>query len=213
MPATPTRACRCGGRIVREVCDRCGPTRTAREDRRQSAHRRGYDRAWQQLRAHFLAMHPWCVDCDAAGIATESVEVHHEQPIAEAPHRRLDPTNLTALCKSCHSKRTVIEEGNAGSVKSCTIVRFRERDDALQLVSSRRKPGDVVFDFDSICQAIGAGAYPRPPDVAQLVTAWRRELCVRIKSGQVRRRVWILCSDLTQAQALARETGGSVVSV
>ena len=211
MPKIAPRACRCGGRIVADVCDRCGPIASVAPDKRPSAARRGYDRAWQQLRAHFLAMHPVCADCDQAGIATESVEVHHVQPIAQAPHRRLDPANLLALCKSCHSKRTAIEEGNAGDGKRCTIVRFADRDRALQLVRTRRQPGEIVFDFDAICSALGAGEFPRPVDVAQLVTAWRRELGDRIRSGQLQRRVWILTSDPKAAAAIAKQTGGAVV--
>jgi len=203
-------ACTCGGTITRGACDRCGPIRPESADKRPSAARRGYDRAWQQLRAHTLATHPWCADCDQAGIVTESTEVHHLQPIAEAPNRRLDPSNLMALCKSCHSRRTAAEEGNAGDGKQCTVVRFTDRDRALHLVRSRKSPGDLVFDFDAICSTIGAGSFPRPVDVAQLVTAWRRDLCERIRSGQLKRRAWILTSDPKAAQAIARTTRGAI---
>ncbi len=69
------------------------PTRGARN--------RGYDRAWERFRRWYLNAHPVCEDCDRL-----AQEVHHVVKLVEAPERRLDPTNVMALCKRCHSRRT-----------------------------------------------------------------------------------------------------------
>ena len=41
--------------------------------------------------------------CQMAGCSDPSEDVHHED---EDPARRLDTTNLTCLCHSCHSRIT-----------------------------------------------------------------------------------------------------------
>ena len=60
--------------------------------------------AWRILRAAFLAAHP-CCNC---GCGQPSTEVDHIQPVrlGGAP---LDPANLQALAKGCHSRKTLEE--------------------------------------------------------------------------------------------------------
>ena len=105
MPARAGRVCKCGGRIRRDRCDRCGPIRR-RPDRRASACRRGYDRNWRRFRRAYLAQHPLCHDCQFEGLATEAVEIHHIKKVADHPELRFERTNQLGLCKSCLSKRT-----------------------------------------------------------------------------------------------------------
>ncbi|MDR0530766.1 MAG: HNH endonuclease [Oscillospiraceae bacterium] len=69
--------------------------------RGDSAH---YDRRWQKIRALFLAKHPLCADCQAAGRLTPATELHHIVAVNGGGSDRDE--NLQALCKSCHSKRT-----------------------------------------------------------------------------------------------------------
>lgn len=64
-----------------------------------------YNRAaWKNLRAAFLAENPLCVRClkerDEAVVATIA---HHIVERLVDPSRAYDPTNLEALCASCHS--------------------------------------------------------------------------------------------------------------
>lgn len=72
---------------------------------------RGYDAAWRKVRASVLAAEPLCRFCDEAGRVTPATVVDHIVPIADAPDRRLDPTNLRPLCKPCHDRRTAREQG------------------------------------------------------------------------------------------------------
>jgi 5-methylcytosine-specific restriction protein A len=78
----------------------------AYERDRESPSKRGYDRAWQRLRRSFLHANPLCLFCDQAGRVKAAEVVDHIEPIRVAPSRRLDPTNLRSLCKSCHDRRT-----------------------------------------------------------------------------------------------------------
>ena len=60
-----------------------------------------YDATWQKLRARFLHHHPKCRTC-----SKPSKHVDHIITIRRAPERRLDWTNLQALCPECHNKLT-----------------------------------------------------------------------------------------------------------
>jgi len=88
------------------------PTETRREqlqalDRwRGSAASRGYDRTWRALRLQILEAEPLCRFCWAHGLVEPATEVDHIKPLATHPELRLDPTNLRALCKPCHSRLT-----------------------------------------------------------------------------------------------------------
>ncbi len=87
---------------------------------RPSAAKRGYDRRWQRTRSLKLAQHPFCEDCETIGIVRAAEEVDHidgKGPLGERGH---DLTNLRALCKSCHSKKTAREDGGLGHRKATT---------------------------------------------------------------------------------------------
>jgi 5-methylcytosine-specific restriction protein A len=87
-----------------------GPCRehaVAREHLRANfAWRRHYRRApWKHLRRLVLSEEPFCTDCEAKGLVTPSLEIHHKQrPFTEAQF--FDRLNLMALCTPCHSART-----------------------------------------------------------------------------------------------------------
>ena len=69
---------------------------------------RGYDGAWQAVRAAFLAANPVCESCGA-----QATEADHRLSVRDRPDLRLAWDNLQALCKSCHSRRTAREQGFA----------------------------------------------------------------------------------------------------
>lgn len=77
---------------------------------RESAARRGYDRAWQRTRLRVLSQRPLCEDCAAEGIVEPATEVHHVVKIRVAPELRNDANNLRALCAECHAARTAAGE-------------------------------------------------------------------------------------------------------
>jgi 5-methylcytosine-specific restriction protein A len=77
-----------------------------KEKLRKSARERGYDSTWEKLRKIFLRENPLCQDCLDAGKLTPANEVHHIKKVKEHPELRLVKTNLRALCKACHNRRT-----------------------------------------------------------------------------------------------------------
>jgi 5-methylcytosine-specific restriction enzyme A len=67
---------------------------------------RGYDATWKKLRALFIAENPICKHCDERNIITVATDVDHIIDIVKRPDLRLEWTNLQALCKRCHGRKT-----------------------------------------------------------------------------------------------------------
>lgn len=103
--ADPLRLCRVCGRVVAAGTNYCAahtrPT-TAVPDRRGSSGSRGYDHRWRALRAAYLRQHPLCEVCERKGKTTPAVQVHHAIKIKDDRSRRLDVSNLVAVCDPCH---------------------------------------------------------------------------------------------------------------
>lgn len=79
---------------------------------RPNARARGYDADWQKLRAAFLRDHPICSTPDCG---RPSKHADHSDTVIARPDRRLDRTNLTAYCHSCHSSKTARHDGGFGN--------------------------------------------------------------------------------------------------
>jgi 5-methylcytosine-specific restriction enzyme A len=62
-----------------------------------------------------LELEPTCRHCRRRGIERRAVLVDHIIPIRKAPERRLDPSNLQALCGPCHQRKTIREDGGFGT--------------------------------------------------------------------------------------------------
>ena len=70
-----------------------------------------YGRRWQARRRVFLAEHPWCEECLRANIYTPATDVHHL--VRHGGDVELfNSSPLEALCKACHSKKTLEEVGH-----------------------------------------------------------------------------------------------------
>lgn len=82
---------------------------------RASASARGYGRPWQALRLSHLALHPLCRTCSDAGRIVEATEVDHAIPHGGDRRLLMDRSNLVSLCKPCHSRKTVAEDGGLGN--------------------------------------------------------------------------------------------------
>lgn len=84
--------------------------RPRQREQRPSACKRGYNRNWQRLRLLVLRAKPLCEDCQANNKLTAASEVDHR----DGNVRNLEESNLVPLCKSCHSRKTVLCDGGLG---------------------------------------------------------------------------------------------------
>lgn len=78
-------------------------------------HRHEHTRRWQKLRLIYLRANPLCIECKKQNKIVPASEVHHIVPIARGGTD--DESNLEALCKSCHSKKTAEENRCPGDSK------------------------------------------------------------------------------------------------
>lgn len=92
------KLCKCGA-IVEKKCNRCYP-----EKHDRTTTQRGYDSKWRRLSERVRQEQPLCPMCEAEGRAIAATEVHHVVPIAVDATRRLDRSNLVALCSRHHNE-------------------------------------------------------------------------------------------------------------
>ena len=85
------------------------------EPERKTAYERGYNNKWRKARFHYLQSHPLCVHCDAEGRVTPATDLDHIIPHKGDMSLFWDSHNWQPLCKSCHSRKTVLEDGGFGN--------------------------------------------------------------------------------------------------
>lgn len=65
---------------------------------------------WRKARATQLRTHPYCEVCLALQMYVRGTEVDHRRAIMAGGHP-FDPRNLRTLCKSHHSQKTIMIDG------------------------------------------------------------------------------------------------------
>lgn len=86
------------------------PQRTRRrEDRRGTAHQRGYTARWSKYSKWRLLYHPACVRCGQPATVTD-----HKRPHWGDETLFWDENNHQSLCKPCHDTKTATEDGGFG---------------------------------------------------------------------------------------------------
>jgi len=75
---------------------------------------RGYGYRWRKVRALYLKSNPLCVRCLDAGRTTAATVVDHIRAHQGDEALMWDDTNYQSLCKRCHDRKTVIEDGGFG---------------------------------------------------------------------------------------------------
>ena len=90
------------------------PVDRGERDPRPTAHQRGYGATWRRLRAIVLARHPVCADPFSLhrGAVVLATDVDHIMP--KAAGGRDVENNLQALCHSCHSHKTALQNNFGG---------------------------------------------------------------------------------------------------
>lgn len=81
---------------------------------RESASKRGYGRRWQTSSKAYLANNPFCIRCLEKGIHKHATIVDHIKPHKGNKALFWDKNNWQPLCKQCHDRKTVTEDGGFG---------------------------------------------------------------------------------------------------
>lgn len=80
--------------------------------RRDPRSKKRYGSEWKRIRNIFIKEHPLCEECRRNGRVTPAEEVHHILPLGRGGTH--DTNNLMALCKSCHSRISVLDGDRFG---------------------------------------------------------------------------------------------------
>lgn len=104
--------------LVEQGQARCPSHTKAKERERGSASSRGYGSRWQRYRLQYLAEHPLCVRCEAAGRTVAARVVDHVVPHKGNEDLMWNPENHQALCDftspwNCHGAKS-LEDGSGG---------------------------------------------------------------------------------------------------
>ena len=84
------------------------------DSKRGSADSRGYNSIWRRVRKGFIEKHPFCVHCEEKGVINPADVVDHIVPHKGNKEVFWDRDNWQSLCYSCHSIKTVKEDGGFG---------------------------------------------------------------------------------------------------
>ena len=87
------------------------------DQNRESSSKRGYDYKWTRFRKAYLSSeeNALCRECLSNGRLIPATEIDHITPMSKGGDK-YDETNLQPLCKSCHSRKTVKEDGGLGNL-------------------------------------------------------------------------------------------------
>ena len=89
------------------------------DDERGSAAKRGYGKSWQKRRLRILARDEYtCQQCGKFILEHERKEAHVDHVLAKAKGGTDADDNLQTLCRSCHSRKTIQEDGGFGRAKA-----------------------------------------------------------------------------------------------
>lgn len=106
MPLKSKRPCRypgCKALTTSRYCEEHAQLEPKYE--RPKELRERYGSAWRKIRNRYIAKHPLCAHCLRDGRYTAATEVDHIVPLSHGGKHA--ESNLQALCKSCHSKKTM----------------------------------------------------------------------------------------------------------
>jgi 5-methylcytosine-specific restriction protein A len=105
MPYRPRKRCgQLGCPRIIEAGRRLCPDHARQAERsRGSASSRGYGARWRRLRRLVLESEPWCRACGT----NPATEVDHIVSKTDGGSDAIE--NLQGLCKSCHSRKTMVE--------------------------------------------------------------------------------------------------------
>jgi 5-methylcytosine-specific restriction endonuclease McrA len=208
----------CRGIVRNNECSLCGPKVRHGFRHVGSAASRGYDATWQRTREAFIrsqsieaAERGELLAC-ALCRKTLSGEIHvdHINGFSGMDDpARLDTSNLQCVHRRCHMQKSAKEARKTGTRgvilcgPPCGGKTYYAREHAA--------PGDLIWDADEVLGAMGIAHWQRQRDQWwwSLIRAMRQAVIATVHDCPVN--WWMIISNPQVAQAVASETGASMV--
>ena len=113
---------KCKKRVIDVPCPNCEAMRKAQVNKqRRPSDKAFYDSAeWEIIRTQQLAKHMFCQFIREDGLECKKIAKHVDHIVAREKGGTNDPSNLRSGCVSCHSRKTVQEDGGFGRKKNAT---------------------------------------------------------------------------------------------
>lgn len=115
MAMKPLRPCRhpgCGVLVSGGYCAAHQPPKQDRRSAEAQAWRWMYGTEdWKRLRGDQLLAEPFCRECARRGARRRATDVDHIRDHKGDWELFTDRSNLQSLCHSCHSRKTMTEQG------------------------------------------------------------------------------------------------------
>lgn len=185
---------------------------TKRTPHTKTTGQRGYDYRWQQASTAHREANPLCAECLRHDKITPAECVDHIRPHRGDKRWFWDTDNWQSLCNQCHKRKTQMEANL--DTHSRTVVCGPPGSGKSTYVNERRKPGDLVWDWDEVVRTMtGLPMHETPRDIVPLMDAIAVTLCLEVAAMPPQRRVWIILSDVGRARAAAERMSGQCVEM
>lgn len=151
--------------------------------------------AWEALRQQVLARDAYlCQQCLREHRITPADTVHHIVSIKQDWSRRLDPSNLEAICRACHNRLHGRGEG-VSQATQVTLVCGPPGSGKTSYVREHARRGDLILDLDAIFMAIsGLPWYDKPEELLPFAAEARDAILRRLERPSNVRRAWVIMS-------------------
>lgn len=181
-----------------------------RQDRREHASKRGYDRRWELYSLRYRKQNPLCVRCLKAGRTTPAECVDHIQPVVDGQNDPLFwlPKNHQGLCWACHTVKTQTEDKGHGRSTArgtagvdATLVYGAPCSGKNTYVKAHMATGDIVLDVDALHTALtGLPTHDHEQEVLPFVYEARDAVRKKLERDGFDRKVWVIASAATVKQ-------------
>lgn len=194
----------------------------AKDEHRENAYRRGYDRAWRAFVDSFragagldpslptfhvdLLARNRCTHCWERGIdERRGLEYDHITPLRQGG-AKFAASNVQPLCRKCHARKTAMDALSATS--PLVLVCGPPCSGKTTWAAEHRIPGQLVIDYDAIMQSLtGSSAYV---EAAHFVTLAMCDSAVA-ECTQNRRPAIVLAGSAPRAMQLFDRAGQVVL--
>ncbi|HHV61139.1 MAG TPA: AAA family ATPase [Firmicutes bacterium] len=154
-----------------------------------------HSQAWLALRRRALERDAYlCQPCLREHRITPADTVHHIVPIEQDWDRRLDLSNLEAICRACHNRLHGRGEG-VSQATQVTLVCGPPGSGKTSYVREHARRGDLILDLDAIFMAIsGLPWYDKPEELLPFAAEARDAILRRLERPSNVRRAWVIMS-------------------